>query len=107
MNENHKNVGFMKRSFEWLAGFFSAVPGSLKDHLNQDELIRIAVASVSAGGGIFGVLEMILHSAGILFPAPADAALATAILTMILETRRRLSQGTELAPRSRSRNLAR
>ena len=50
MNENHKHIGFMKRSFEWLAGFFSAVPGSLKDHLNQDELIRIAESLHTIGG---------------------------------------------------------
>jgi hypothetical protein len=77
--------------------FFAAVPGAIKNHLNSEELVRISVAALSAGGGVFAVLQALLVHAGEVFPAPADAALATAILTLILEARRRLAQGKQLA----------
>jgi len=77
-----------------LCSFFAAVPGALRGHLNVEELARIAVTAVSAGGGIFGVLHAVAADAGVVFPAPPDAALAAALLTMILEGSRRLDQGT-------------
>ena len=107
MTKSPENDRSMKSPLEWLTRFFAEAPGSLKDHLNQEEVIRISVSSLTAGGGILGLFELVLRSSGTLFPAPADAALATAILTLILETRRRLSQGSESIPFSRSRNLAR
>lgn len=73
--------------------FFAEVPGSLKAHLNTQELVRIAVAALSAGGGAFGVLQALLVHAGTIFPAPLDAALAAFVLTTILETLRRLDHG--------------
>jgi hypothetical protein len=75
--------------------FFRAAPNSLKDHLNQAELIRIAIASLGAGGGLFGLLQAIVLNLGSIFPAPGDAALAAVILTSILEVLRRLGHGTD------------
>jgi hypothetical protein len=75
--------------------FFRAAPNTLKDHLNQEELIRIAIASLGAGGGLFGLLHAIVLNIGSIFPAPGDAALAAVILTAILEVLRRLGHGTD------------
>jgi hypothetical protein len=80
-----------------LGRFFAAVPGAIKDHLNSEELLRVSVAALTAGGGVFAVLQALVLHAGEVFPAPADAALATAVLTLILEARRRLAQGKEPA----------
>jgi hypothetical protein len=84
-----------QKSLDYAVTFFSVAPGALQSHLNTEELMRIAVASLSAGGGIFGLLEAIMRSAGVVFPAPSDAALAAALLTMILESHRRLQHGDE------------
>jgi hypothetical protein len=81
--------------------FFAAVPGSLKNHLNVDELARITMTAVTAGSGVFAILETLLHSAGVVFPAPSDAALAAIVLTIILEAHRRLAQGSEPTPAAR------
>ncbi len=77
--------------------FFEAVPGSLKGHLNTVELSRITIAALTAGGGILALLEAILLGVGTIFPAPTDAALAALVLTLILESLRRLGHGQELA----------
>lgn len=76
--------------------FWGTVPGSLKNHLNVEELGRITVTSLTAGGGLFGLIQALTLNAGAIFPASADAALATAVMTMILETYRRLRQGQAL-----------
>ncbi len=78
--------------------FWGAVPGSLRNHLNVEELGRITITSLSAGGGLFGLVQALTLNAGTIFPATADAALATAVMTMILEAHRRLGQGQELIP---------
>ncbi len=74
---------------------FRAVPNSLKYHLNQEELIRIAIASLGAGGGLFGLLHAIVLNLGSIFPAPGDAGLAAVMLTTILDVLRRLGHGTD------------
>lgn len=79
--------------YRYLVCFFAAVPGAIKSHLNAEELVRIAVTALSAGGGVFGILEAVMRSVGLIFPAPSDAGLAAAILTMILESHRRLQHG--------------
>ena len=81
-----------------IQAFLSAVPGSLKNHLNAEELIRIATTALTAGGGVYGVLQAIILGAGTIFPAPGDAALAAALLTTILEVLRRLGHGTAPGP---------
>jgi hypothetical protein len=81
--------------------FWRAAEGSLKDHLNVQELTRIAVTALAAGGGVFGLLDTIVHEAGVVFPSPGDAAVAAVVLTVILEGRRRLSHGEPQFPSHR------
>ena len=107
MKTDSASLESFRSILERLGRFFAAVPGSLKNHLNRVELIRISISSLTAGGGIFGFLELTFQSVGILFPSPADAALAGAVFTLILEARRRLSQGTEVSVRTASRTHAR
>jgi hypothetical protein len=78
---------------ETASRFFQEPPGALRDHLNIDELVRVVTVAVTAGGGLYGLLELLVVYAGTIFPAPADAGLAAAVLTLILESRRRLRQG--------------
>ncbi len=75
--------------------FWGTVPGALKNHLNTEELARITIASLTAGGGLFGLVEALSMNVGSIFPASGDAALATVVLTMILEGHRRLHQGQD------------
>ena len=77
--------------------FLGAAPGALKNHLNRVELVRITVTALMAGGGTLGFLQAIFLNVGTIFPAPSDAALAAAVLTIILESLRRLGHGHELA----------
>lgn len=91
-----------------LSVYLAAAPGAIKSHLNAQELVRITVAAVAAGGGVFGVLQAVVLNAGTIFPAPADAALAAAVLTLILEANRRLGHGEEPArPAARRSRFAR
>jgi hypothetical protein len=84
--------------------FFAEVPGSIRDHLNSEELLRITITALTAGGGVCGILEAILARTTVIFPAPADAALAAALLAAILEANRRLRHGDEVVLRgARSR----
>lgn len=87
--------------------FFAAVPGSLRDHLNFEELARIAITALTAGGGVFGLLEAVLSQAPAVFPAPADAALAAALLTLILDVCRRLQHGDDPACLGSARRYSR
>jgi hypothetical protein len=84
---------------ETVRRFFAAVPGSVANHLNTEELIRIALTALTAGGGVLGLFEAVLGSVAVVFPAPADAALAAALLTVILEVCRRLRHGEALVAR--------
>jgi hypothetical protein len=78
--------------------FWGEVPGALKNHLNTVELTRITITALTAGGGVLGLLQALLKNVGTIFPAPTDAALAAVILTIVLESLRRLDHGQELAP---------
>jgi hypothetical protein len=99
-----KKLGSQNRSTSCFSGFwsviarfFAAAPGAIKNHLNTAELIRIAVTTLTAGGGIFSLLKAVEINAGQIFPSPADAGLATAVLTLILEVFRRLDHGQNVA----------
>ena len=74
--------------------FFKAAPDSLRDHLNRDEIVRVCLTALTTGGGIYGLLEGIMRSAGHVFPASSDAALAAVVFATILDSRRRLGHGT-------------
>src|SRR4051794_28890756 len=78
--------------------FAGTAPNSLKNHLNREELARVTITSLGAGGGLFGLLQAIVLGAGVIFPAPTDAALAAAVLTVILEVIRRLRHGAHQEP---------
>lgn len=94
---------WIRRVIDRLRRFFAEVPGSIQGHLNSEELVRVVVTGLSAGGGALGFLELIRADAGVLFPAPNDAALATAVLTVILEVRRRLTHGADVSKARPSR----
>jgi hypothetical protein len=81
--------------FAAIRRYLAEAPDAIKNHLNTTELLRIAVAALTTGGGVFSVLQAIVVNAGTIFPAPADAALATAVFTVILEVNRRLNHGAE------------
>jgi hypothetical protein len=89
-----------------LRSFLGAAPGALKDHLNTEELTRITLTALTAGGGTLGLLQLLLASVGTIFPAPTDAALAALILTVILESLRRLGHGQEPVPDGASKTKA-
>src|SRR5262249_44423087 len=74
----------------FLRRFFGPVPEAIKNHLNTAELLRISITAVVAGGGTLGMLQAILTGVGTIFPAPNDAAAATFVLTLLLESLRRL-----------------
>jgi hypothetical protein len=93
-----KLIQFVRSIPQKVHDFFAAVPGAVKNDLNFKELRRITVTAVSAGSGAFGILEALMHSTGVVFPSPSDAALAAIVLTIILEAHRRLSHGEEIVP---------
>jgi hypothetical protein len=78
--------------------FLGPAPGAIKKHLNTAELSRITLTALTAGAGTMALLQAILTNVGNIFPAPTDAALAAVVLTLILETLRRLGHGQERAP---------
>ena len=86
----------MKKIIDKIRNFLDAVPGSLKNHLNVEELSRVSIAALTAGGGVYGLLQAVMLAAGTIFPAPADSALAAIVLASILDVCRRLGHGTEL-----------
>lgn len=69
-------------------------PQSIKGHVNVEELFRALLTAIFAGGGVQGFLALLAPALPAIFPAPHDAALAGAVLTLILELRRRLNHGT-------------
>ncbi len=71
------------------------VPNAIKDHLNVEELVRIAVTSFISAGGSAAVLPALLAHVD-LFVDPTDVGVVTAVLTLIIEIVRRLEHGTEL-----------
>lgn len=97
-------MGLMKRLrsswrklFDRVISFWAEVPGSVKSHLNIEELSRITIAALAAGGGFYGLSQAIMQNLGTIIPAPGDAALAALFMTTIIESFRRLGQGRALA----------
>jgi len=76
-----------------ISQFVGQVPGAIQSHLNVSELLRIAFTTALATGSAAGVLPALLSQVGAFVAAP-DVALATAILTTIIEVIRRLGHGT-------------
>lgn len=86
-------MAFLKLVITLIEDFFAPASGSLKNHLNVSELVRVLITSVLSGGGVLGFLGALLPSLGLIFPIPQDAALATGVLTAVSEIIRRLSHG--------------
>lgn len=75
-----------------VASFLGEVPGAIRNHVNVQELARVAVAALLAGGGAWGVAAAVAtHLPQIV--TPDDLVLATAAVTALSELRRRLGQG--------------
>ncbi len=55
------------------------------------------MVALTSGSAISGALGAFAWQSGSFFPSPADAGLAVAVFTLILETRRRLGHGKEPA----------
>lgn len=81
--------------FQKIRDYLDVVPGAIKNHLNTEELLRVTVTSMTAGAGLFGLIEAVSLSLGAIFPCASDAALAASLLTFILGVRKRLNQGEE------------
>lgn len=75
--------------------FIGQAPDSIKAHINVDEAVRIAITALLAGGGVYGVIFAELAHLPQLV-TPADAAFATAVVTLISETIRRFGHGVAL-----------
>lgn len=78
----------------FIGKFLGPAVGSIKGHLNIEELLKTLVTAVLAGGGILGVLTALIPVIGVIVPNAADAALATGVLTVIVDVVRRLQHGT-------------
>jgi hypothetical protein len=81
--------------------FFAAVATSTKGFLNAEELFRAiltALGSGSALGLLLTVLQVLLANVAVIFPNPIVGALATMLLTLIVDLLRRLNQGSKPAP---------
>lgn len=92
-----KRIG-LKVAARAVADFVGPVPGAIKNHVNVEELARVAITALTSGGGLFGLLSAVALGAGTIFPAAGDSALAGVVLTAILEILRRLNHGDDLIP---------
>jgi energy-converting hydrogenase Eha subunit A len=84
-----------------LQNFFSDVEGSIKGSLNAEELYRSILTSLGSAtsvGFVLGVLQAVLTNVATIFPNPTVAALATGLLTLVVDLLRRQSQGTTPSP---------
>jgi hypothetical protein len=84
-----------------LKTFFATVPGSVKGVLNLEELYRAlltAFGSGSAVGLLIIGLQAIHDDTSAIFSNPAVAAIASTLLSLILDILRRQSQGSDPTP---------
>lgn len=81
--------------------FFASVANSTKGLLNAEELFRSIVTAFGSGssmGIILTLLQTVLAHVAMIFPNPAVSALATTLLTLVVDLLRRLNQGGKPAP---------
>jgi hypothetical protein len=84
-----------------ILAFFSAAEGSAKGTLNAEELYRAIFTALGSGtsvGALLMGLQAVVSNASLIFPNPTVAALATALLTLVIDCLRRQSQGTPPSP---------
>jgi hypothetical protein len=77
---------------KWLV---ATAPGAIAGHLNVSEIQRIAFATLLSSGSLAAIVPALLASIGTVV-APQDVALATALITLYTEVRRRLNHGAQL-----------
>jgi hypothetical protein len=80
--------------------FFAGVANSTKGFLNPEELFRSIVTAFGSGsslGLILTIFQTLLAHVSMIFPNPAVAALATTLLTLVVDLLRRLNQGDKPA----------
>lgn len=101
MDRSRNRIGLLarirRRLVDLVVGFVGPGPDSLRGHLNLGELLKVVAAAALAGYGLPEVLAAVLADLPRIV-APDHLALATAILTAILETVRRLRQGRTPPP---------
>ena len=81
--------------------FFASVANSTKGFLNAEELYRSILTALGSGsflGLVLTVFQAVLANVGMIFPNPAIGALATMLLTLVVDLLRRLNQGGKPAP---------
>ncbi len=74
---------------------------SAKGFLNPEELYRsilTALGSGSALGLVLAVVQALLSNVAVIFPNPIVGALATMLLTLVVDLLRRLNQGGKPTP---------
>jgi hypothetical protein len=81
--------------------FLSSVANSSKGFLNAEELYRSIVTALGSGsflGLVLTIFQSLLANAATIFPNPIVSALATMLLTLIVDLLRRLNQGGKPNP---------
>lgn len=81
--------------------FLAATEDSVKGFLNPEQLYRsilLAMGSASTVGAVLSVLQAVLSNVATIFPNPSTAALATGLITVVMDLLRRLNQGTTPTP---------
>lgn len=81
--------------------FFATVANSSKGFLNGEELYRSILTALGSGsflGIVLTVFQSVLANVAMIFPNPVVGALATMLLTLIVDLLRRLNQGDKPAP---------
>ena len=81
--------------------FFASVANSTKGFLNSEELYRSILTALGSGsflGIALTVFQALLANVGTIFPIPVVGALATMLLTLVVDLLRRLNQGGKPAP---------
>ncbi|WP_435018922.1 hypothetical protein TA3x_000912 [Tundrisphaera sp. TA3] len=84
------------KALKTFLSFFAKVDGSRKGLIVPEELFRAIVSAVGSGAILtfaIGGLQLVVDHASVVFPNPAVAGLASAILTLILDLLRRQNQG--------------
>jgi hypothetical protein len=87
--------------FNLIKEFFAAVANGTKGLLNAEELFRSIVTALGSGsflGVALTILQALLAHISVIFPNPVVSALATMLLTLVVDLLRRLNQGDKPAP---------
>ena len=81
--------------------FFASVTDGVKGFLNPEELYRSIITALGSGsalGLVLTVLQALLSNVAVIFPNPIVGALATMLLTLVVDLLRRLNQGGKPTP---------